>query len=496
MRGLWVRFPPLAFALSKRPGNDGSYGMAKADFLLSSKGLRITMQVPASPSPSTIDVRELLAGNGPFGPAEVRAIADALGTNPATHRDLRLTVQELQQASDLSPAAAVRLGVGLYLLGRCSEAVAALKSGDGSALALYALGLAQAALGGSKEACESFEASRTAGYPAAACTAAIANALRAAGQLDEASRALDAATADEQASADFLAARGALLVEQSGPTEEAFAVLNQAVAADSGQPLALFYLGILHDRVGNDDEAIESYQRSLQRYPATVGGLMNLGLLYEDRDDFAKAQECYRRILDGLPLEAPGRERAISRAQLFLKDSSASGDHLLDEQEQRQRDRLEQVLALPVSDFELSVRSRNCLAKMGIQTLGDLARTSEAEVLASKNFGETSLVEIKDMLASRGLTLGQLAESTVAVEASAPIDEPIGEETEIHGMPVTELNLSVRARKCTTKLGITTIGELVRRTAEDLMECKNFGVTSLNEVRERLAERGLKLRGE
>jgi DNA-directed RNA polymerase subunit alpha len=41
-----------------------------------------------------------------------------------------------------------------------------------------------------------------------------------------------------------------------------------------------------------------------------------------------------------------------------------------------------------------------------------------------------------------------------------------------------------------------TIGELVRRTAEDLMECKNFGVTSLNEVRERLGERGLKLRGE
>jgi hypothetical protein len=81
------------------------------------------------PVPSTIDVRELLAGNGPFGPNEVRAIADALGTTPGTHRDLRLTVQELKQAGDLSPAAAVRLGVGLYLLGRSSEAVAALKSG-------------------------------------------------------------------------------------------------------------------------------------------------------------------------------------------------------------------------------------------------------------------------------------------------------------------------------------------------------------------------------
>jgi DNA-directed RNA polymerase subunit alpha len=47
-----------------------------------------------------------------------------------------------------------------------------------------------------------------------------------------------------------------------------------------------------------------------------------------------------------------------------------------------------------------------------------------------------------------------------------------------------------------TKLGINTIGELVRRTGEDLMECKNFGVTSLNEVREKLVERGLRLRGE
>ena len=61
---------------------------------------------------------------------------------------------------------------------------------------------------------------------------------------------------------------------------------------------------------------------------------------------------------------------------------------------------------------------------------------------------------------------------------------------------LTDLSLSVRARKCTTKLGIGTIGELIRRTAEDLMECKNFGVTSLNEVREKLAERGLKLRGD
>ena len=97
------------------------------------------MQSSVSPSPTTIDVRELIIGSGPFGPNEVRAIADSLGTTPDTHRELRLTVQELQQVGDLSPAASVRLGVGLYLLGRSSEAVTSLKSGDGSALALFAI---------------------------------------------------------------------------------------------------------------------------------------------------------------------------------------------------------------------------------------------------------------------------------------------------------------------------------------------------------------------
>ena len=454
------------------------------------------MQSSVTPSPTIIDVRELIVGSGPFGPNEVQAIANALGTTTDTHRDLRLTVQELQQVDDLSPAASVRLGVGLYLLGRSSEAVTSLKSGDGSALALFALGLAQAALAATEAACASFDAARTAGYPAGACLAAKANTLRAANKLEEAASALSNATDEESASPEYLAAQGAIAVERGDSTTETLELLQKAVDRDNGQPLALFCLGVLHDRLGNDDEAIDCYQSSLLRYPATVGALMNLGLLYEDRDDFSQAQQCYRRILDGLPLDAPGREEAISRAKLFLKDSAASGDRKLDEQEQRQRDRLEQVLTLPVSDFELSVRSRNCLAKMGIQTLGDLTRTSEGEVLASKNFGETSLVEIKDILASKGLVLGQFAEPSMTAESSPTFDEPVGEQTEIHGLPVTELNLSVRARKCTTKLGIMTIGELVRRTAEDLMECKNFGVTSLNEVRERLGERGLKLRGE
>jgi DNA-directed RNA polymerase subunit alpha len=47
-----------------------------------------------------------------------------------------------------------------------------------------------------------------------------------------------------------------------------------------------------------------------------------------------------------------------------------------------------------------------------------------------------------------------------------------------------------------TRLGINTIGELIRKSGDDLLECKNFGVTSLVEVREKLEQLSLKLRGE
>jgi DNA-directed RNA polymerase subunit alpha len=441
---------------------------------------------------ATVDIRDIVTGNGPFGPAEVQAIIEGLGTDPAMHRDLREAVRELEGISDRSPAASVRLGVCQRLLGRVHDAIETLKGADGGALALFHQGLAHAAAGLHDRACELFESAGTAGYDLAACVAAKAESLRKAGKEDEARAHLDSLGADKAAgSADYWAAKASLASEAGSPPDVVADLLDQALSADPGHPAALFMLGMMNDKFGNDDEAIDCYERALSRYPAHIGSLMNLGLLYEDRDDFTKAQRCYKRVLEAFP-DHP-------RARLFLKDSSASDDLKKDEQDIRNRDRLDQVLSLPVTDFELSVRSRNCLQKMGVHTLGDLTRTSEEEILASKNFGETSLVEIKDMLASKGLSLGQFAEPGAALGPAEPEQqsvEPSADEQEIHALPIGELNLSVRARKCTTKLGINSVGDLVRRTAEDLLECKNFGVTSLNEVREKLAERGLKLRGE
>jgi DNA-directed RNA polymerase subunit alpha len=75
-------------------------------------------------------------------------------------------------------------------------------------------------------------------------------------------------------------------------------------------------------------------------------------------------------------------------------------------QRNRADSELTRALAAPIADLELSVRARNCLDGANLQTLRDLVRLTEEEVMNLKNLGKTSLSEIKTKLAERGLSLG------------------------------------------------------------------------------------------
>ena len=78
-----------------------------------------------------------------------------------------------------------------------------------------------------------------------------------------------------------------------------------------------------------------------------------------------------------------------------------------------------------VEELELSVRSYNCLKNANIQTIGELVQKSEAEMLKTKNFGRKSLNEIKEILASMGLSLGmKIDEQGNAVPSAAPSQVP------------------------------------------------------------------------
>lgn len=434
-----------------------------------------------------VDVKQIVLLDNPFGPKEVRQLASTISMDFSQYRAMRDAVAELEAKEEQTPASMVRAGVAMYLLGRYDRAIETLKRGDGGALANYYLGKSYFAKERYNESLVAYDAAERAGYDRDDCVLGKAEALRYAQRPTEALAVLDNLSGAVEQTAEYLYQRGATVAAIGGNPMEVVALFERAVESDRNHAGALFGLALENDRYGNDDTALELYKRSAAQFPSHVGALLNLGILYEDREQYEKAANCYRRVLDVYPDNG--------RAALYLRDSDASGEQYYDEDALKKRDRMSQVLSIPVTDFELSVRSRNCLQKMGVMTLGDLCRCTEQDLLGSKNFGETSLIEIKEMLTSKGLRLGQLAPERHVVDVFEPEVLSADEQVMLQ-RPIAELNLSVRARKCMIRLGIATIGELLRRTGDDLLECKNFGVTSLNEVREKLAVQGLKLRGD
>lgn len=436
----------------------------------------------------TADVKQLVLSTAAFGPAEIEQIRAAIATNYGNYGELRDAVQELENQDGRSPATEARLGVCQFLLGRYSDAIATLSNADGGALTHFYLGKAHLALDAYADAVASYGSAETAGYDRDAVTLAKAEATRYAGDAEAAMGMLNGLSGAVEQTPEYLYQRSATVQAMGGNPSEVVALLERAVTGDEEHAGALFGLALENDRHGNDHEARQLYERAASQFPTHVGTLINLGVLYEDLEQYERAKGCYQRVLDVYP--------AHERARLFFKDADASRDMYFDEEARRRQDRLSQVLSIPVTDFELSVRSRNCLQKMGIMTLGDLTETTEQELLSSKNFGETSLVEVREMLGSKGLELGQFANERRAEEPAYDPDSLSDDERALLDRPIADLNLSVRARKCMVRLGLTTIGELCRRTGDDLLECKNFGVTSLNEVREKLTQAGLKLRGD
>lgn len=434
------------------------------------------------------DLRETVLSNSAFGPREIEQISRAISDDYSHFGSLRDAVAELEAREDRSPAAHVRLGVCYYLLGRYKLAAETLSSADGGAVAQFYLGKTRFAVNDIEGAVKAFAAAKVAGYNGDDCALATAETYRHARNPKKALETLDKLSGAVEQTADYLYQRGATIHAMNGTPAEVIRLYERAVEADGKHPGALFGLAMENDRHGNDESAVQLYQRAAATFPAHIGSLINLGVLYEDRQQFDRAQMCYQRVLDSYP-DHP-------RARLYAKDASASGNVMYDEEAQRRNDRMAQILGIPVSDFELTVRSRNCLQKMGVRTLGDLTRTTEQELLASKNFGETSLNEIRDMLKAKGLELGQFAHERAPTEPTVDFAAMSPDEQALLERPIAELNLSVRARKCMARLGMTLIGELARKTADDLLECKNFGVTSLNEVREKLTAMGLKLRGD
>ena len=269
-----------------------------------------------------------------------------------------------------------------------------------------------------------------------------------------------------------------LEAEEQGDRLRAIEAYEAAFAADPEETKVCFRLAYNLDLVGEEDEAIHLYEQCIHQQAAYVNALLNLAVLYEDRGNYAQAERCVRQVLNTDPTH--------DRALMFIEEEPPGHDMPSSA-----------LLDTPVTDFDLSVRTRNALRKMEIRTLADLLRITEAELRSYKNFGEASLEEIKAMLAQRGLRFGQSIDTQQSVTQKAVYDEvqaQTKQDDDTFDRSVNELQLSVRARKALALLNIHSIGDLCTKTEAELMGVKNFGLTSLHEIKERMSDFGLSLR--
>jgi DNA-directed RNA polymerase subunit alpha len=415
---------------------------------------------------------------------DIKKLSETVHSSERNQIALRERLEE--SLSKGGTKAALSQGIGLFIVGRDGEAAARLKKAKDCKEKYLYLGYVLRRMKEFEKAIESLEKSLEHGADTLRVNLEKAATYRQWGDFEGAAKQLKACANFEKVSAEYHCQLGRLQ-EAQGLCEEAMDNYRSASELSGDNQEALFRLAYRCDLSGDEESAVHYYNQIVGGSPVYISALLNLAVLYEDVEEYEKACECVDKVLKHHPNHA--------KSLLFKKDIESSKTMFYDEEKEKKKDLHSQILETPLSDFELSVRSRNCFRKMNINTLGDLMNISEAELLSYKNFGETSLREIKIILDSKGMRLGMALEEQAGGEAEEGEGEvPADRNAELLSRPVEDLSLSVRARKCLQKLGTRTLGELIKKTDAELLGCKNFGVTSLNEIKKALDNFGLDLR--
>jgi DNA-directed RNA polymerase subunit alpha len=390
------------------------------------------------------------------------------------------------RAADPEPRglAALKLGIGYFMLCQFRQALGVLTDATDNKDRRWFQAQCYKCLRQYDRAAEDLERARDRGWDELGIALELIEVRALAGDVEAAAKDLAKLQRKAEQTAQFWYLKG--LLAELGDRDQVAEAYQRAREIDPNHPGATFRLAYYSDLHGDEETAVELYKRCCAQPPVHANALLNLAVLCEDAGDYVRAASYLKKVLACNPTH--------ERARLFLKDVEAAQTMYYDEDQARRIARRNAVLDIPVTDFELSVRARNCLKKMNIRTLGDLVRTTESELLGYKNFGETSLKEIKDMLSAKGLHLGQALEEEAELEALPGAGGPHVANEGVLGTPVAQIDFSIRARKALETLRIETLGDLTAKTEAELLACKNFGQTSLNEVCQRLAEYGLRLR--
>src|SRR5580693_828451 len=152
---------------------------------------------------------------------------------------------------------------------------------------------------------------------------------------------------NEKAADEFY--RRGMDAETQALHEKAVEYYERALNENPDHETAAFRLAVLYDRRADDAKAIELYERICTSPPVHLNALMNLAVLYEDNNHYDEAHRC----LDAVLRTDPNHRRA----RLYMKDVESARSMYYDDDDRR-GGRRNAVMEIPISDFELSVRSR------------------------------------------------------------------------------------------------------------------------------------------
>ena len=147
------------------------------------------------------------------------------------------------------------------------------------------------------------------------------------------------------------------------------------------------------------------------------------------------------------------------------------------------------VMSMNVDQLELPVRPHNCLRNAGIEKVGELVVKTAEELLTFRGMGRGSVGEIRRALERVGLRLG------MSGDVASGEHSPIG-SGDVMSMDVKELDLTTRTLTCLRDAGVVCVGDLVRKTAVELVSVPGMGVAGVCVIEAALEAVGLGLRND
>ncbi len=420
----------------------------------------------------------------PMTRENIFTLKNQIYTSKANYEKLENKIEELRSSTSTEKGTSeakkdtLVLGICLWISGKQEEAFEVLTTLQSNKFACYFLGKCYQGREEYEKAVEYFERSKQANEDEFEIQVNIAETQRLSGDSQSALKIIKKFSKSHEEDAN-LHYQWAHCLDNLGEYEEALTHYYRTLEINPSHPNSLFRLAYYYDLSGEDEKAFEYYKKCAENVPLYTNAMINLGLLYEDNDDYENAISCYYAVLQSYPNH--------ETAKLFLKDAVAGVNMRYDDDKVKKQDQEIEVLNIPISDFELSVRSKNCLERMNILTLADLTKVTEYELLSYKNFGETSLTEIKSILNQKGLRLGQAVESQVFIDTDAVVNEDNLSQT------ISEIGLSDDCRSAIEEMGIETINDLVSKTETELLDQDGFTQAYVDDIINQLDKLSLKL---